>query len=137
MHTGNLLLGLAALLAVSAAWADPDLRQGLQAWSAQRPGDALSEWRPLAEGGDAQAQLYLAYAYRRGLGVTQDDARAAHWYRRAAEQGLADAQYQLGLMYELGLGVPVDQAEADYWYSQAVAQGFCPGELSAGGRLGN
>jgi TPR repeat protein len=127
----------AGLLLASVASAESAMQRGLQAWSAQQPADAIEHWRPLAESGDAQAQLYLAYAYRRGRGVIQDDALAARWYRRAAEQGLPDAQYQLGVMYELGLGLAADQAEADYWYGRAVAQGFCPGELSAGGRLGD
>lgn len=136
MRSGNFLAGVMGLVLSTGAGAESALQQGVQAWSAQRPAEALEHWGPLAEAGDAQAQLYLGYAYRRGRGVAQDDGRAAHWYRRAAEQGLADAQYQLGLMYELGLGVPMDQAEADYWYGRAVGQGFCPGELSAGGRLG-
>lgn len=141
MRNGNFRALLAGLLAgcvlAPAPGATEGLQQGLRAWSAQRPGEAVAAWQPLAEQGDAQAQLYLAYAYRRGRGVAADDAQAAHWYRRAARQGLADAQYQLGLMYELGLGVAPDPAEADYWYGRAVAQGYCPGELSAGGRLGD
>lgn len=141
MRMGNLLLpGLGLLLVLLppvGLAAVPTLDGGVQAWSSQRHGQALASWRPLAEAGDAQAQLYLAYAYRRGLGVARDDVQAAHWYRRAAEQGLADAQYQLGLMYELGLGVAADPAEAEYWYGLAVGQGYCPGELSAGGILGD
>ena len=54
----------------------------------------------------------------------------ARWCREAAEQGVPEARY------ELGLGVPPDPQEAERWYGQAVGQGFCPGELDAGGRLG-
>lgn len=139
MRAGNLwaagwLTGLGCLCHGAAAEL-AQLQAGVHAWSGDRPAAAVAAWRPLAQAGDARAQLYLAYAYLQGQGVPRDEARAFHWYGRAARNGIADAQYQLGLMYELGIGVAADQAEADYWYGQAVGQGFCPGELSAGGAL--
>lgn len=129
------VLGLVLLAALARAHHDPEA--GVRAWAAGRHAEAVAAWRPLAESGDPRAQFYLGYAYRRGRGVTRDDARALHWYLRAARQGEPNAQYQAGLMYELGLGTAADQAEADYWYSRAVGQGYCPGELSAGGPLGD
>ncbi len=48
--------------------------------------------------------------YDKGLGVTQDYAQAAKWYRKAAEQGHAYAQFNLGYMYRFGQGVPQDYA---------------------------
>jgi TPR repeat protein len=51
----------------------------------------------------AKAQFNLGQRYAGGIGVAQDDARAAKWYRKAAEQGHAQAQYNLGVMYENGL----------------------------------
>jgi TPR repeat protein len=125
------------LLGCSAATLAADLVSGLSAWRTGQPAQAVGAWRPLAEAGDVQAQLFLAYAYRKGQGVKADDVTASHWYRKAAEQGLADAQYELGLMYELGHGVARDPDEAEYWYGLAVDQGYCPGELSAGGLLGD
>jgi hypothetical protein len=113
------------------------LEAGIAAWEDGRLSQAVRLWRPLAESGDARAQLYLAYALRTGQGVVADDGRALRWYREAAVQGIPEAQYELGLMYELGLGVPPDPHEAERWYGQAVGQGFCPGELDAGGRLGD
>lgn len=133
---GGWLAGM--VLSASALAAQPaPLLAGLAAWSDDRPAAAVADWLPLAEAGDARAQFYLGYAYLRGEGVARDESRAFHWYGRAARNGIADAQYQLGLMYELGIGVLPDQAEADYWYGRAVGQGFCPGELSAGGALGD
>jgi hypothetical protein len=110
---------------------------GVSAWDLGRRAEAVRIWRSLAEGGDARAQLYLGYAFRTGQGVSADDGRAAFWYLKAARQGVPEAQYELGLMYELGFGVPLDPAEAEHWYGRAVGQGFCPGELRAGGRLGD
>ena len=68
-----------------------DFQKGLEA--AQR-GDfatALSEWKPLAEQGDASAQYNLGDMYRIGYGVPQDDKTAVKWYTLAAEQGNANA----------------------------------------------
>lgn len=133
--------GLGAVLGlgiVGVSWSQGlDTESGVRAWLNARHAQATDIWRPLAMAGDIQAQRYLAYAYRLGAGVERDDGLAAYWYRKAADQGLADAQYQLGLMYELGIGVSADPDEAERWYALAVGQGFCPGELSAGGVLGD
>lgn len=117
-------------------WAGP-LEPGMTAWTSGRHSEALELWRPLAEKGHGTAALFLGFAYRYGIGADSDAGTAADWYRMAAMQGIPEAQYQLGLLYELGEGVPKNQAEADYWYARAVGQGFCPGELPAGGALGD
>ena len=93
--------------------------------------------RLVAESGLAEAQLFMAFAYRTGRGVSADDLTAAQWYERAARQGLPEAQFELGFMYELGLGVPMDAEMSAGWYAQATAGEFCPAELPAGGRLGS
>lgn len=84
---------------------------------------ALSEWRPLAEKGDAEAQNMLGYMYRYGQGVPQDFELARQWYRRAADQGNAMAQNNLGALYRQGLGVPQDYQEAFRWFLRAAEQG--------------
>ena len=68
--------------------------------------------RPLAEGGDADAQTELGDLYLRGLGVVRDLMEAARWYARAVEQGHATAQRMLGLLYADGEGVPKDESKA-------------------------
>ena len=47
---------------------------------------AVQLCRPLAEKGDARAQLSLGGMYYNGQGVRQDYAEAAEWTRKAAEQ---------------------------------------------------
>jgi len=51
------------------------------------------------------AQYSLGVMYANGLGVPEDDAEAARWFRLAAEQGNALAQYNLGFIYDSGRGV--------------------------------
>ena len=92
----------------------------------------LAECRPLAEQGNPVAQSHLAWMYNFGVGVPQDYAEAAHWYRMAARQGDSVAQIYLGELYYLGRGVPQDYTEALRWYQLAAEQG----EHSAQNNLG-
>jgi TPR repeat protein len=79
--------------------------------------------RPLAEQGDAVAQVNLGFMYEKGQGVPQDYAAAMSWYRRPAEQGDALAQHNLGLMYANGRGVPQDYIIGHMWLNLAAASG--------------
>jgi len=83
-------------------------------------GTALQQWRPLAEQGNAGAQLNLGFMYDNGYGVPQNYREAIRWYRKAAEQGNDRAQYNLGLMYDSGNGVPQDYVQAYMWYNIAA-----------------
>jgi TPR repeat protein len=118
---------------------------------------AVSLWRPLADYGDATAQVKLGQMYEEGHGVPQSYAEAIRLYRLAAEKGNAFAQDLLGLMYEegegvpqdlsrrsgctgsllgemygQGHGVPQDYAEAVKWYRLAAEQGNAIGQFDLG-----
>jgi TPR repeat protein len=95
------------------------------AMAAYQKGDyatAISLFQPLAEGGNASAQVALGLMYDNGQGVARDYAEAVKWYRLAADQGSADAQAALGAMYDNGHGVQQDDAEAVKWYRLAAHQ---------------
>jgi TPR repeat protein len=62
--------------------------------------EAKQLWLPLAERGDAPAQVGLAMMYFLGQGVQRNMATALKWWHKAADQGLASAQYELGQFYE-------------------------------------
>ena len=110
-------------LALGAAPAFADFRDGLAAYDAGDFAAALEAWRPLAEAGDGAAQLALAGLYQDGLGVGRDLAEAARWYRRAAEAGEPVAQLNLGDLYARGLGVERDLGLAAYWLTLSARQG--------------
>ncbi len=116
------LIAAAIVVAVPAP-AAADFADGLAAYDGGDYATALEEWRVLAVGGDATAQVALAGLYRFGQGVAEDHARAAAWYRRAAAQGEAGAQLNLGDMYASGLGVARDLVQAYLWLSLAAEQG--------------
>ncbi len=94
-------------------------------WAAYESGDyteALLIWKPLAEQGNARAQINLGSLYDYGMGVAESPDIAAQWYQAAALQGNATAQFNLGQMYASGRGVPRDKSAAFKWYLQAANQ---------------
>ena len=77
-----------------------------------------------AERDDAAAQYAVGYRFLTGdLGVPQDFANAALWYRKAADQGIASAQLVLRGLYVSGKGVPQSDAVAHKWFRLASSQG--------------
>ena len=105
------------------ATAYADFMTGLAAYDAGDYRTAAKEWLPLAEQGDARAQVSMAGLYEAGLGVPRDYRAAAQWYRAAAAQGDAIAALNLGSYYRRGFGVERDPAMAFYWFSVAAAAG--------------
>lgn len=67
-----------------------------------------NDWQPLAEKGDANAEVWLARTLLQA-GKTKE---ATPWLERAAEKGHAEAQTLLGLAYLAGRGVDRAPAEA-------------------------
>ncbi len=122
----RILAALLLLTLAAPAWGQ-DLGKGFEAFERVDYEMALREWRPLAEQGDAKAQVSLGTLYIKGQGVSQDYVGAAKWYRKAAEQGDAFAQALLGSMYAHGQGVPQDDAEAAKWSRKVAEQGFAEG----------
>jgi hypothetical protein len=119
-------------LAVVVCWqilgcADPALAGTFEdAVSAYKKGDyttALQLFRPLADQGDARAELGLADMYELGQGTPKDEAQAVKWYRAAADKGNVIGQLGLGFMYAEGNGVSQDFPEAAKWYRLAADQG--------------
>ena len=126
----TLAVVVALLFGAGTAWADLD--DGVAALIRFDYATALQEFRPLAEQGDAKAQLHLGFMYEYGKGVPENDAEAVKWYRKAAEQVDADAQYNLGLMYRNGEGVPQNDAEAVKWYRKSAEQGHAGAQFGLG-----
>lgn len=112
----------AVLLAASLAWpAEAGVDEGKAAFDRGDYATAYRELLPLAQTGDARAQVFLGYMYSQGQGVNQSYAEAMKWYRMAADRGSASAQNNLGLMFEKGQGVVQDYVQAHMWYNLAAA----------------
>jgi TPR repeat protein len=146
------ILVLAAFLLAFATPLYADLEAGNAAYARGDYAAALKELRPLAERGNARAQVALALMYEQGHGVPENKDEALRWYRKAADQGHADAQFQmavrttpmseaakwfrkaadqghaaaqywLALLYADGKGVVKDEAQAAEWFRKAAAAG--------------
>ena len=113
---------LLALLFTGSLFA-ADFERGRDAFRAGDFQQALSEWQPLAQSGNARAQYALGLMHEYGRGLQRDDVEAVNWYIRAAEQDHSDAQYRLGVLYENGWGVTPDPSEAAHWYMKAARHG--------------
>ena len=105
--------------AVAGAYED-----GAAAYDRSDYATALRDFRPLAQAGGAQAQVYLGKMYLNGQGVSKDYEKAMKWWRLAAEQGNADAQNDLGGLYLEGKGVGHrDYVRAYMWFTVAAGGG--------------
>lgn len=104
-----------ALLAVSFQARAGTFDDGMAAYQASDYEEAIAQWKPLAEHGNAQAAYNLGFMYEFGYGVAVNDDASFKWYLRAAQQGHAQAQRSVAWMYERGKGVPQDRAQATRW----------------------
>lgn len=68
------------------------LRAGLEAFDADRFGDAMRLLRGHAQAGEPAAQYALGFMYAYGQSVSRDYLAAADWLTRSAEQGYEHAQ---------------------------------------------
>ncbi len=80
----------------------------------------LRVWQEKADGGDAEAQLFVGQAWERGFDRAPDLAKAAQWYAKAAKNGSREAKLALAAMMETGNGVPADPQGALRLYREAM-----------------
>ncbi len=84
---------------------------------------AVQWWTLAVEQGDLESSFNLGQAYRLGLGVAKDEARAFALFLQAAQGGVAAAQSRLGLAYATGDGAALDPIEACKWFELAAQRG--------------
>lgn len=105
------LLALTCIFLPRLLWAD--FQNGQAAYQRGDYQTAREIWLPLAEQGDANAQLKLGQIYRLGEGVPRDYRIAAHWFAKAAHQGMSEARRNLDLMVRDGSITAADATEAE------------------------
>ena len=115
------LVAVVLLLSVGSGYA----QTGVQALGgrATLSKDQIRQYLKLAENGDVEAQLHLAYLYETGIGVPKDFGTALILFGRAAVAGDSEGQMGLGRMYALGRGVAQDYTAAAKWFRLAAEQG--------------
>ena len=90
---------------------------------------AVRVWRPLAEGGDVNAQYAMGIMYQLGRGAPRSEAQAANWYRRAAEHGYGAAMVNLAWVIVQGARNPAELVPAYTWVRIAEAHDRDPGVI--------
>lgn len=113
---------LAALITLPFA-AHAGLNEGLAAYDKADYATAQKELAPLAEKGNAQAQVRVGKIFNLGQGIPPDKKEAAKWFHLAAQQGLAEAQGALGYLCLVGEGVSQNSDLALEWTRKAAQQG--------------
>jgi TPR repeat protein len=126
MRAAAWLLMTLMIAASPAAGAD-ELTEGIAAVRKKDYYNAVRLLMPLAQAGNAQAQLQMGDLHYHGHGVKESDVEALRWYERAARQGLSQAQFQAGNMYAYGLGIAPSDLDVDrkaaLYYFEAARQG--------------
>ncbi|MGQ0657676.1 MAG: SPOR domain-containing protein [Chromatiales bacterium] len=108
------------------------LEEGKAAYLAKDYDLAFRILQPLANQGDAAAQVTLGIMYDYGQGVPEDDAKALDWYSKAALHGTSNLQHNLGVKYFEGVDVPRDYRQAENWWRMAADSGFAESQYSLG-----
>ena len=105
---------LLILIPTSPAFAD--VEKGRQLMEQSKFDEAMQEFLPAAQAGNADAEELIGVMYAMGLGVERDDRRAFEWYLRASMKAHPGAQSGIGWYYEVGRGVAKDLVRAYMWY---------------------
>ena len=111
--------GLAAVILLTALFAPPRAAQAVEpdlAFGAFQRGYYISAFAlatdRVNQKNDVKAMTLLGEIYANGLGIRQDDAKAAEWYKLAADRGDRDAIFALAMFRLQGRGGARDRDAA-------------------------
>lgn len=124
--------GCLLLLLANAGMAAGTFEEGRAAFLKKDYAKALAILKPLAEQGDAKAEVTLGIMYDYGYGIGRDGDKAIEWYKKAAMQGIPAVQHDLGVKYYNGAGVKQDYAEAVKWWRMAAENGLPDSQYNLG-----
>lgn len=118
----NSLLGLVLSLLANVAVAD-QFADGFQAATARDYAQAVEKWKPLAESGHPDAQLFLAMLHHSGSFGAVNEKEALKWYHKAAGNGNYTAQEYLAVGYKEGwFGLKKSSSKSQFWEKKLRAQ---------------
>ena len=106
--------------------------EGKKAYLAQDYQRAIEILKPLAENGNAQAQITMGLMYDYGHGVEKSASESIKWYLMAAEQGVPLVQHDMGVKYFQGQGVEQNYDEAAKWWEMSANAGIADSQFNLG-----
>lgn len=98
---------------------------------------ALTNLIELANDGDAASQYRLGIRYANGSGVTQDYARAIHWFELASAKNHHNSEYMLAIAHSTGRGTNIDQQRALEFFTRAAEAGHVRSQYQLGEAYAN
>jgi TPR repeat protein len=103
---------------------EPDLQQLRRAHGllTTDPARALTDLKSLADRGSVMSMVYIADAYKNGIGTRVDLSQAREWYTRAGDLGSLLSIYELG---RLCLDLK-QYSDAKYAFERGAARGHMP-----------
>ena len=117
-----LIVGMLITLAQPVAAQDWDY--GFAAYNRGHYTEAIKQWTPLSNQGNADAHYGLARVYYGGKGVLQNFRKALMYFRKAAVQNHRPSQWMIAEMYRQGQGVLTwDSGVAYVWYTLVSSNG--------------
>jgi uncharacterized protein len=126
------LICTVGLLFLTGVRTPADFEAGKNAYQQGDYATALHELTPLAEHGNAGAQVFLGKLYMQGRGAPKDIIQAIKWFQAAAEQGNAEGQFFLGGLYLMGGPVAKDVSQGLNWLELSADQGLPDAEVLLG-----
>ena len=100
MKTTELVLAVFALFAMSFTANAQSMSTVMSLYNQGHYQEAARHLRPLADGGNAEAQCMAASMFFEGKGVAKNDAQGIHYAKLAANQGYEDAIVVLAKYYK-------------------------------------
>ena len=106
------------------------LSQSIKSFSSK---SVPTDFKELADKGDAEAECNLGKCHYLGQGTTQNYYVGLTWFRKSAEKNWAEAQYYIGRCYYYGQGFPKpDFQQAAIWLEKAAKQDFADAQYQLG-----
>ena len=111
-----------------------DLAKGLDSFNSKDYKAAYNILKPLADGGDANAQYIIGCMCEMGLGIPQNYRAAFVWYESAFKQGYAMAQFKMGEIHYQGLmGMPENHVLARDCFRNSAVKGIASAQYNLAG----
>ena len=98
--------------------------QGVRAYEEGDYEKAFKLFLKAAKAGNAWGMRNVAFAYRNGEGVHEDQSEAFAWFKKAANLGNADAMFETGVYYYRGEVTLKDLPRAFAWCKKAAENGI-------------
>ena len=111
--------------------ADPQVKTVAEAIDRTDYVGALARLKPLAEAGNAEAQVLLGDCYHAGRGVLYDFESARAWYQKAADGGAIGGYYGLAVLESYGIQ-RYKSAKAASWFLKAALAGHPSAQVLIG-----